>query len=239
VLVQCNVIMEYSAKTLSITTRRFYGGRCLRQCLLRYYPNDKTASVSIANDLTVFDRRIGQPSVKHVLTEEFQTTRHSCMKVASSGSLLASPTMDPNDFSVFPRAGKALDFMYRTSFFEKPMVELSGKKFVIHDASALLHHRADASCMELSDASLTAAIILRGSSGLNICYDENTTPRSFSIKISDDGSPLVLLRANAPGKDTKDEARPYRPSFIRAALLVKSAKQEAQAQCVSSTNTFV
>lgn len=216
--------------------RRFYGGRYLHQCLLRYYPNDRTASVTIARDLTVMDRREGQPDVKHILSTEFQKLRHSCLKVATSGSLLSSPLMEPNDFSAFPRAGKAIDFIYRVSFFERPVVELGGKKFIIHDASALLHHRSDASSLELSDASLTAAIILRGSAGLNVCHDSNDDPRSFCIKISEDGSPLVLLRTNTPGKEhiTKDEARPYRPSFIRAALLVKSSKQEAQTQCVRS-----
>ncbi|KAL3789748.1 hypothetical protein HJC23_006741 [Cyclotella cryptica] len=198
----------------------------------KYYPNDKTASVTIARDLTVLDRREGQPDVKHILSTEFQKVRHSCMK---SGSLLSGPLMEPNDFSAFPRAGKAIDFIYRISFFERPVVELGGKKFIIHDASVLLHHRSDASSLELSDASLTAAIILRGSSGLNVCHDRNSNTRSFCIKISDNGSPLVLLRTNIPGKEhnSKDEARPYRPSFIRAALLVKSARQEAQTQCLS------
>lgn len=219
-------------------TKRFYGGKYLRQCLLKYYPNDKTASVSIANDLTVMDGRVGQPSVKHILSEEFQKTRHSCMKVGSGNSLLTSPLMEPNDFNASPRAGKAVDFIHRVSFFDRPKIELGGKKFVVHDASALLHHRASASSLELSDAALTTAIILRGSTGLNACnIDQGIGSRSFSIKISDDGSPLVLLRASAPGKEhgVKEEARPYRPSFIRAALLVQSSKQEAQNQCVSAS----
>jgi hypothetical protein len=149
--------------------------------------------------------------------------------------------MEPTDFNASPRAGKAADFIHRVSLFERPLVELGGKKFVIHDASALLHHRASASMLELSDAALTAAIILRGSSGLNACGEQDSGSRSFSIKISDDGSPLVLLRASSPGKEHsgKEEARPYRPSFLRAALLVKSARQEAQNQCVSATVMIV
>lgn len=224
----------YEEPAIHPKTKRFYGGKYLRQCLLKYFPNDKTASVSIANDLTVMDGRVGQPSVKDILSEEFQKTRHSCIKVGTSSSLLASPLMEPNDFTASPRTGKAVDFIYRVPFFDRPKCELGGKRFVIHDASALLHHRASASSLELSDAALTAAVILRGSTGLNACMDQNMNSRSFSIKISDDGSPLVLLRANVPRKEhgTKEEARSYRPSFLRAALLVQSARQEAQSQCV-------
>eukprot|EP00956_Cyclotella_meneghiniana_P015044 scaffold22813_cov78-Cyclotella_meneghiniana.AAC.9 len=235
----CKIYVSmYEEPAIHPKTKRYYGGRYLRQCLLKYYPNDKTASVSIANDLTVLDRRVGQPSVEKILTKEFQNTRHSCLKVATSASLLASPLMEPNDFNACPRAGKALDFIYRIPFFSRPVVELGGKKFVIHDASSLLHHRASASCLELSDAALTAAIILRGSVGLNACSNKDDNPRSFSIQVSDGGSPLVLLRAGAPGKDgAREEARPYRPSFLRAALLVKSARQEAQNQCNGSARS--
>ena len=229
-------VAMYEEPAIHPRTKRFYGGKNLRQCLLKYYPNDKTASVSIANDLTVLDRRVGQPRVDHILTKEFQGLRHNCLKVAPSASLLTSPLMEPNDFNATPRSGKAVDFIHRISFFDRPIVELGGKKFVVHDASALLHHRANASSLELSDAALTAAIILRGSSGLNACHNTDDNSRLFSIKISNDGSPLVLLRANAPGKEqgAKEEARPYRPSFLRAALLVQSARQDAQNQCVSS-----
>lgn len=232
-------VAMYEEHAFHARTKRFYGGKYLRQCLLKYYPHDKTASVSIANDLTVLDRRIGQPSVRHILSEEFQKTRHPCLKVTNA-SILTSPLMEPTDFNASPRAGKAVDFIHRVSLFDRPLVELGGKKFVVHDASALLHHRASASMLELSDAALTAAIILRGSSGLNACSQESG-PSSFTIKISDDGSPLVLLRASSPGKEHsgKEEARPYRPSFLRAALLVKSARQEAQNQCVSGTGLFV
>lgn len=228
-------VAMYEEPAIHPKTKRFYGGRNLRQCLLKYYPNDKTASVSIANDLTVLDRRVGQPRVDHILTKDWCQKRHNCLKVSSGTSLLTSPLMEPNDFNATPRSGKAADFIHRVSFFDRPTVELGGKKFVVHDASALLHHRANASSLELSDAALTAAIILRGSSGLNACHNIDDNSRSFSIKISDDGSPLVLLRANAPGKEqgAKEEARPYRPSFLRAALLVQSARQDAQNQCVS------
>eukprot|EP00970_Alexandrium_tamarense_P019253 scaffold13812_cov262-Alexandrium_tamarense.AAC.3 len=226
-------VAMYEEPVIHPKTKRYYGGRYLRQCLMRYYPSDKTASVTVAKDLTVMDRRQkGQLDDKYILTDEFQKLRHSCLKVATSGMLLSSPLMEPNDFSATPRSGKALDFIHRISLFERPMIELGGKKFVVHDASSLTTHRADASCLELSDASMSAAIILRGSCGLNVCDNVDTSPRTFSIKVSSDGTPLVLLRAQG-NEQRKDEARPYRPSFIRAALLVKSARQEAQAQCLA------
>jgi len=159
------------------------------------------------------------------------------MKV-STGSILSSPLMDLGDFAATPRVGKAIDFVYRMSLFEKPMVELGGKKFVVQDASS--SHRADASSLELSDASMSAAIIIRGSCGLNVCDTSDADTSTFNIKVSDDGTPLVLLRSvshddSDEGQKSKDEARPYRPSFIRAALYVKSARQEAQFQSLTQS----
>ena len=197
---------------------------------MKYYPNDRTASITVADQISVLDRRNLESNDKFVLTEDFQKLRHTCLKVATGG-ILSSPLMEPTDFCSTPRTGRAIDFAHRISLFEQPMVELGGKKFLVHDASS---HRADASSLELSDASLTAALILRGSCGLNQVCDSLPDNTNFSIKVSDDGTPLVLLRAKHDGTSptTKEEARPYRPSFIRAALLVKSAKQEAQSQCL-------
>ena len=195
---------------------------------MRYYPHDRTASVTVANKISVLDSRTREKGEnKFVLTEEFQKLRHTCLKVGnSSGSgLLSSPLMEPSDFVSTPRHGRAIDFAHRVSLFSVPTVELGGHKFVVYDSSS--SHRADASSLELSDASMSAALIQRGSSGLNAC---DVMPGSFSIKVSDNGTPLILLRANRDG--SKDEARPYRPSFLRAALLVKSSKQEAQSQCL-------
>eukprot|EP00571_Detonula_confervacea_P005255 CAMPEP_0172330712 /NCGR_PEP_ID=MMETSP1058-20130122/61546_1 /TAXON_ID=83371 /ORGANISM="Detonula confervacea, Strain CCMP 353" /LENGTH=1862 /DNA_ID=CAMNT_0013047939 /DNA_START=683 /DNA_END=6271 /DNA_ORIENTATION=- len=229
--VACKIyVAMYEEPAIHPKTKRFYGGRYLRQCLMRYYPNDKTASVTVAAQISVLDGRTQEGNNQFVLTEEFQKIRHTCLKVATGG-ILSSPLMEASDFCSTPRTGRAIDFVHRVSLFHRPMVELGGKKFVVHDASS---HRADASSLELSDASMTAALILRGSSGLNFC---DISPGSFNIKVSDEGTPLVLLRSNRDGSPggsptTKDEARPYRPSFIRAALLVKSAKQEAQSQCL-------
>jgi hypothetical protein len=117
---------------------------------------------------------------------------------------------------------------------------LGGKKFIVHDAAS---HRADASALELSDAAMSAAIITRGARGLNMRdSDPFSLTTDFNIQVSDDGTPIVLLRANksinngsskVKEETEEEEARPYRPSFIRAALFVKSAKQEAQLLCLN------
>jgi hypothetical protein len=222
-------VAMYEDPAIHPKTKRFYGGRYLRQCLMRYYPNDKTASVVVAKNIEVLDGRFRDNKNEFALSEDFQKLRHTCLKVATGG-ILSSPLMEPGDFCSTPRTGRAIDFAHRISLFERPMVELGGKKFVIHDATS---HRADASALELSDASMTAALILRGSSGLNVCESSG----DFNIKVTDDGTPLILLRANhESGSSPKstDKARPYRPSFIRAALLIKSAKQEARYQCILS-----
>jgi hypothetical protein len=220
----------YEEPAIHPKTKRFYGGRYLRQCLMRYYPNDRSASVTVATKKWVLDGRTKEGDNQFDLTENFQNLRHTCLKV-TVGGILSSPLMELGDFCSSPRTGRATDFAYRLSLFERPMVELGGKKFVVHDASS---HRADASSLELSDASMTAAIILRGSSGLNVC---DISIGSFTIKVTDNGTPLILLRANhvessRNSPKANGEARPYRPSFIRAALLVKSARQEAQLQCL-------
>ena len=224
----CKVYMAmYEEPAIHPRTKRFYGGRYLRQCLMRYYPNDRMASITASKKIDVLDCRYRGDKNKFVLTEDFQKLRYTCLKVATGG-ILSSPLMEPNDFCSTPRTGRAIDFAYRVPLFERPLVELGGKKFLVRDASS---HRADASSLELSDAAMTAALILRGSCGLNIC---DSSQGAFKLQVSDGGTPLVLLRdglsADTPSK--KKEARPYRPSFIRAALLIKSAKQEAQSQCL-------
>lgn len=199
---------------------------------MKYYPSDRTASVSVAKDVRALDGRTEEKSDTFVLTEEFQNLRHACLKVAVGG-ILSSPLMEPSDFAATPRTGKALDFVYRSSLFGRPVVDLGGKKFIVHDAAS---HRADASALELSDASMSAAIMMRGACGLNMSVSLTSTS-DFKIEVSSDGIPLVLLQAsksnNSPTQEqTKEETRPYRPSFIRAALYVKAAKQEAQLLCL-------
>ena len=221
----CRVYLAmYEQPAIHPKTKRFYGGRYLQQCLIRYFPNDRTASVTVVPKVSVLDGRKQDDEYRLVLTDEFQKLRHSCLKVAVGG-LLSSPMMEPGDFCSTPRMGRVLDFAHRISLFERPMVDLGGKIFLVHDISS---PRADASSLELSDASMTAAIILRGSSGLNV---SDVSQGAFIMKVTDDGMPLILLRADREDSPkNKSDARPYRPSFIRAALLVKSAKQEAQSQ---------
>jgi hypothetical protein len=191
----------------------------------------------VSTNISTLDGRVNETN-KFVLTEEFQKLRHACLKVAVGG-ILSSPLMEPTDFAATPRTGKALDFVYRSSLFGRPIVDLGGKKFIVHDAAS---HRADASALELSDASMSAAIIARGACGLNMSdTDSSTLATNFKIQVSADGTPIVLLRANksnnnsgSPTKEgAEEEARPYRPSFIRAALYIKSAKQEAQLLCLN------
>jgi hypothetical protein len=206
---------------------------------LKYYPSDRTASVSVSKNISRLDGRANENSENFVLTDEFQKLRHACLKVAVGG-ILSSPLMEPTDFASTPRTGKALDFVYRSSLFGQPLVDLGGKKFIVHDAAS---HRADASALELSDAAMSAAIITRGARGLNMRdSDPFSLTTDFNIQVSDDGTPIVLLRANksinngsskVKEETEEEEARPYRPSFIRAALFVKSAKQEAQLLCLN------
>ena len=201
--------------------------------MLKYYPSDRTASVSVSKNISVLDDRTRERSGSFVLTEEFQKLRHACLKVAVGG-ILSSPLMEPSDFAATPRTGKALDFVYRSSLFGPPVVDLGGKKFIVHDAAS---HRADASALELSDASMSAAIITRGARGLNM-LDSPTSATDFKVEVSSEGTPIVLLRANKSNNsggspNNEEETRPYRPSFIRAALYVKGAKQEAQQLCLN------
>ncbi len=51
-------------------------------------------------------------------------------------------------------------------FYEKPTIEISGKRFIVHNRNWVLGpHRAEASSLELTDASLSTALILNGGYG--------------------------------------------------------------------------
>ena len=173
--------------------------------------------------------------------------------------------MEPNEFNAVPRTGKALDFVYRMTLFEKPTVELGGKIFTVHDSSAVGAHRADGSSLEVSDASLRVALLLFGSettvskneSAKNLNDSDSTQKNNDStqdntgskknnqntdITQSDprkDGQPMLLMKISDVSKSSESKpptrtksksVRPYRPSFVRAALMVTSARQEAQLQ---------
>jgi hypothetical protein len=94
--------------------------------------------------------------------------------------------MEPTDFNLMPRSGRAIDFVYRMSFFERPMVDLGGKHFTVEDSASLGPHRADASALEISDATLTAALLILGDQEPEKGSDESGHRRS-SIDVGPDG----------------------------------------------------
>jgi len=223
----------------------FRGAKLRRQCFLRYYPNDRTAAINFIKSDHYLDSKLGrlielETSGASKQIKEFE--RYLCNKSFREGSersgtnsILASTVMDSNDFSCVPRSGKASDFVYRVSLFEEPEVELSGKRFIVQDASCVGIHRADASSLEISDASLSASLLLGQT------YDKRNK-KQFHVDCDDKGVPIVYLKmadqsadANSPlsaqnHKQQNGGLRPYRLSFVRAALLVTSSRKEAQLQ---------
>ena len=156
---------------------------------------------------------------------------------ALSNSILgASTAMDSNDFNSVPRSGTEQDFVYHVSLFEKPEVELSGKKFIIEDAASVGVHRSDASSLEISDAALSTSLLLgqkydkRNKKQFHVKCDDLQIPvifLKFGDRSVDPGSPLS---ASSQRKHQDGGFRQYRVSFVRAALLVASARKEAQLQ---------
>ena len=145
---------------------------------------------------------------------------------ARSQSILASSVLEPTDFTSIPRSGKAIDFVYKLSFFEKPMIDLAGKHFVVHDSSSLGVHRTDASSMELSDASLSIALLTLGAT----MGDPDSASAQQAVQMGKDGYPVVWMKFSRKQDDAHIEVKPYRTSFVRAALMVTAARQEAQLQ---------
>ena len=195
------------------------------------------------------------------LPAEFQKQRHLCNKHMQAGSanvltssILASTVMESSDFSSSPRSGKALDFVYRNSLFEKPVIDLAGKQFTIQDSTIMGPHRADASALEMSDAALSYALLTlvpHCEGGMYLKESHSNDDESGSNKEQltgavtlhkdEDGFTVVLMKINTSRKQDaadKDQAgvtlRSVRPSFLRAAMLVTSTKQEAQLQCLLS-----
>ena len=252
---------SYEEPAILPGTNNYRGGRFVRRCLIRYYPSDRTASVVLQNDGRKLDQRKGksivpdmiklhQPAVPF-LSQEFLKARHLCEKWIPSGSasrsqpgMLSSNIMEQSDFTAAPRTGKALDFVYRMSLFESPMVILDGKRFKIHDSSAQGAHRADASSLEMSDAALSAALHVIGrdytdASASDGQGDANSVNTGHSgsvfrnkVELAPDGYPIIWMKYTRKQDDssTATEIKPYRVSFVRAALLVTSTRQEAQLQ---------
>ena len=241
---------------------KYTGGRYVRKCMLRYFPNDRTAQIVIPNDSRQLDQRkkdssvpvsieVGKPSSIPFLNSDFIRDRHLCQKwtpkgaAPRSGSILASSVMETSDFNAVPRSGKAIDFVYRLSLFERPMVELSGKRFTVHDSASTGPHRADASSLEMSDASISIALLSIGADWQETVCDvltskeeEDEKPRRVitrrsSIEMGNDGYPIVWMKyTRKQGENNVTEVKSYRTSYVRAALLLTSARQDAQLQCL-------
>ena len=215
----------------------------MRRCLIRYYPIDRTASIALQSDSRRLDQRkssLGVPgtiTVDHssrptpFLSADFLRERHLCQRwvpkgTARSQSLLASSVVEPTDFTATPRSGKAIDFIYKMAFFEKPMIDLGGKHFSVHDSTSLGVHRADASAIELSDASLSVALLTLGST----LERNDASSNELGVQMGKDGYPVIWMKFSRKQDDAQVEVKPYRTSFVRAALMVTAARQEAQLQ---------
>jgi len=241
-------------------SNKYAGGKFVRRCQLRYHPSDRTGSVVLLNDGRKLDQRKGKSIVPETpqrrqqsaspgsvpfLSPEFLQKRHLCQKWIPRGStsrsqpgMLSSNVMEQADFTASPRTGKALDFVYRMSLFECPMVDLGGKRFTVHDSTAQSSHRADASALEMSDAALSAALLVIGrdySNSVDSRTDEGSvsTPNTRNkVELGPDGYPIIWMKYSRKQNDgtTTTEIKPYRVSFIRAAMLITSTRHEAQLQ---------
>eukprot|EP00546_Thalassionema_frauenfeldii_P006441 CAMPEP_0178929910 /NCGR_PEP_ID=MMETSP0786-20121207/20914_1 /TAXON_ID=186022 /ORGANISM="Thalassionema frauenfeldii, Strain CCMP 1798" /LENGTH=1956 /DNA_ID=CAMNT_0020606323 /DNA_START=32 /DNA_END=5902 /DNA_ORIENTATION=+ len=236
--------------------KKYTGGRYIRKCLLRYYPNDRTAQIVTPNEGRCLDQRadiggvpkninVGKPPSITSLPTEFLRERHLCQKwtpkgsTPRSGSILASSVMETGDFNAVPRSGKAIDFIYRMSLFERPMVDLNGKRFTVHDSASVGPHRADASSLEMSDAALSMVLLTIGDEWDSESNDsvgdtqDTMMSASSSIEMGSDGYPIVWMKyTRKEGEKNITDVKSYRTSLVRAALMVTSARQDAQLQCL-------
>jgi hypothetical protein len=240
-------LATYEEPAIAPGSNRYNGGRFLRKCFVQYYPSDRTASIVLQSDTRKLDKRKGkavneQPAIDQNSTSyisgEFLRQRHLCQKWSQKGgvatqSFLSSSLMEQTDFNATPRAGKALDFVYRMSLFERPTVDLDGKRFTIQDSSSRGVHRADASSLEVSDPSLSYLLLYVGmdweprESG-DVKQGEEA---KHMVEMGPDGYPMIFLRITSKkGDEVITEIKPYRISFVRAALLITSSRQEAQLQ---------
>ena len=119
-----------------------------------------------------------------------------------------------------------MDFVYRLGFFEKPMIDLAGKQFTVHDSAILNVHHTDGSAMELSDATLSAALYMIGDS----LEGSSSSVAQHGIQMGKDGYPVVWMKFTRKQDDAQVEVKPYRASFVRAAMMITATRQEAQLQ---------
>ena len=230
---------------------RYRGGRFIRNCLMRYFPNGRNASISVSPDSRKLDNRkhavpddVGNftdRAATPVLSQSFLRERYICKKwhqkgsTPRSSSILASTTMEATDFSAAPRSGRAIDFAYRMSLFEFPTVDLGGKKFTVRDSASEGPHRTDASALEISDPALSVALIVIGNELGSFSNSNNPTStdgqiaekaRNLSnIEMGADGYPILWLKSKSKEGVV---VKPYRTSYVRAALLISSTRQDAQ-----------
>ena len=225
----------YDEPILHPLTKTDKGGRLRRECFKRYYPNDRTASVTFIQH----DRRVDYRNKEarnscislddiDILSRPKEFERHPCNKKSRKGTerpvstllsntILASNLMDSADFTDIARSGKASDFLYRMNLFEEPAIDLSGKEIIIQDSTAIGCHQADASSLELSDASLS----------ISLTIDSCGEIGDFFVKCDCHHSPLVFMKVT---KNTKDESSTekksmsvyiaFKTSLVRAALLI-------------------
>ena len=141
--------------------------------------------------------------------------------------------MEASDFNAIPRSGRALDFVFRMSLFEKPVVDLAGKRFIVQDSAGRGPHRADASSLEISDASLSALLMTIGrdleAGERKVAGAESAGPIGgqkyrHRVEMGPDGYPMIFMKFSTKhGDQVSTEIKPYRLSFVRAALMVTSA----------------
>ncbi|GKY90805.1 hypothetical protein MPSEU_000053300 [Mayamaea pseudoterrestris] len=227
-------------------TEHYAGGRFVRSCLVRYFPIDRTATVALQEgSARKLDQRrgtgpipdtitVGQSRSAPLLSNEFLNERHLCQRWTPKGTnrtqgIMSSSILEPTDFNLMPRSGRAIDFVYRLSLFERPMIELGGKHFTVNDSSSLGTHRAEASSLELSDATLSAALNVLGHELGSKGESSDGTLKNV-VEMGEDGYPILWMKFNRAENDSQVEIKPYRVSFVRAALLVTSARHEAQLQ---------
>lgn len=118
--------------------------------------------------------------------------------------------MEATDFTAWPRPGKAIDFLYRINFYERPGLDLGGKRFTAADSSSLGAHRADASSLEMSDASLGAALLLLGSDNEEGGGDGGKSATRRRVEMGKDGYPVVWMKYSRNQDDAQVELKQYR-----------------------------
>jgi hypothetical protein len=235
-------LATYEEPAIAPGSTRFNGGRFIRRCFLQYYPSDRTALIVLQNDARKLDKRKGKSigsehapldqNTAPYLNVSFLRERHLCQKWSPkpSQSFLSSSLMESTDFNSAPRTGKALDFVYRMSLFERPICEVAGKRFTVQDSSSRGAHRADASSLEISDASLSYLLLYVGRDwgSRGPAKSDGMTQK---VEMGPDGYPMIFFRITTKaGEKVSTEIKPYRMSFVRSALMVTSSRQEAQHQ---------